>query len=110
MNAKHVGVMNEREGLLLLRNQNVYIIVGSLCPNENEPGNRGRSYIMYMWHLFKRKNKKYGNLIEPGKNLEVDQQEPGGNLTSDVAERGWAQAQALHDPWHSNWHWPGRVY
>jgi len=27
-----------------------------------------------------------------------------------VAEKGWAQAQALHGPWHSNWHWPGRVY
>ena len=49
MNAKKkVGVMNLREGLLLLRNQNVYIIVGSLCPNENKPRNRGRSYIVHV--------------------------------------------------------------
>ena len=40
--------MNLREGLLLLRNQNVYIIVGSLCPNENKPQNRGRSYIVHV--------------------------------------------------------------
>lgn len=40
--------MNEREDLLLLRNQNVYIIVGLLCPNENKPRNRGRNCIVYV--------------------------------------------------------------
>ena len=62
MNAKNVGVMNEREDLLLLRNQNVYIIVGLLCPNENKPRNRGRNCIVYV--EFKEKNKKHGNTLQ----------------------------------------------